>query len=441
MLELDKNVKTLETGKASPPLGILRNLPPQGRLARPPSGDLREQNRHVHPLATSRSQIVTRKPRKLKAAEAKAQLKAAQAQRKDRYKVLSGVRKMLLKEGSKRFPELPTKYHRSTLCKHALTGSQVAVLRSKQHGKAFFDGLQTCGNVWTCPVCAAKVQERRRLEIAKAMEHFYKKGERQAVMVTFTFPHKNFMKLSDLLNKQTEAFKFLRKGKQWDKFKEKNCFEGLIRSLEVTYGVNGWHPHTHELWFVNSKVDEVKFVEDVKEKWKKSCIKSGLLDANDLNQLKAFEEYSVDMRFNCDTSDYLAKVDNKDNLKSYWGADRELAKATSKGKREGKGMHPFQLVVDNKYDLFIEYVDAIRGKAQLFWSRGLKSKVGIDDKTDEELSKEKEDNAIITMISKPEWFIIRKKEKRAEILNVAENKPKKLRSFIFYIVGDNVKNE
>lgn len=412
MLELDKNVKTLETGKTSPPLGILRNLPP------PKAGDLKET------------------------AEVQAQLKAAQAQRKDRYKVLSGVRKMLLKEGSKRFPDLPTKYHRSTLCKHALTGSQVAVLRSKQHGKAFFDGLQTCGNVWTCPVCAAKVQERRRLEIAKAMEHFYKTEKRQAVMVTFTFPHKNFMKLKDLLNKQAEGFNFLRKGKQWDKFKEENCFEGLIRSLEVTYGANGWHPHTHELWFVNSKVDGAKFIEVVKEKWKKACIKSGLLDANDLNQLKAFEEYSVDIRFNCDTSDYLAKVDNKDNLKSYWGADRELAKATSKGKRDGKGMHPFQLVVDNKYDLFIEYVDAIRGKAQLFWSRGLKSKVGIEDKTDEELSKEKEDNAdIITMISKPEWFIIRKKEKRAEVLDFAENEPNNLRSFVFYIVRDNVKNE
>ena len=102
----------------------------------------------------------------------------------------------------------------------------------------------------------------------------------------------------------------------------------------------------------------------------------------------------------------------------------------------------FQLppIVDNKYDLFIEYVDAIRGKAQLFWSRGLKSKVGIDDKTDEELAKEKEDNAdIITMISKPEWFIIRKKEKRAEVLDVAENEPKNIRSFIFGIVEDNIK--
>ena len=312
----------------------------------------------------------------------------AQTQRKDRYKVLSAVRQMLLVEGLKQFPELPTKYHRSTLCKHSLTGSEVAVLLSSEHGKAFFDGLQTCGNVWTCPVCAAKVQERRRLEIAEAMEHFYQVGNRQAVMVTFTFPHKKLMKLKDLLTKQAEGFTILRKGKQWDKFKAKHCFEGLIRSLEVTYGVNGWHPHTHELWFINREIDELEFTEFVQEKWKRACIKSGLLDENDLKQLKAFEQYAVDIKFNCKASDYLAKVDYKDNLKSYWGADREIAKASSKGK-EGKGMHPFQLAIDNKQALFIEYVNAIRGKAQLFWSRGLKSKVGIEEKSDEELAEEK----------------------------------------------------
>lgn len=366
----------------------------------------------------------------------------AQQQRKDRYKVLSAVRQMLIAEGLKHFPELPTKYHRSSLCKHSLTGSEVAVLLSTEHGKAFFDGLQTCGNVWTCPVCAAKVQERRRLEIAEAMENFYQAGDRQAVMVTFTFPHKKFMKLKDLLTKQADGFTILRKGKQWDKFKAKNCFEGLIRSLEVTHGKNGWHPHTHELWFINREIDELAFTEFVQEKWKRACIKSGLLDENNSKELKAFELHGVDIKFNCKASDYLAKVDHKDNLKSYWGADREIAKASSKNNKEGKGMHPFQLAIDNKYDLFIEYVNAIKGKAQLFWSRGLKSKVGIDEKTDEDLADQKDDEAeIITMISKPDWFIIRQKEKRAQVLNFAENEPQNIRSFILGIVADNSKNE
>lgn len=362
----------------------------------------------------------------------------AQTQRKDRFKALSAIRQILLSEGSKQFPLMPTKYHRSTLCKHSLTGSEVAVLLSNEHGKAFFDGLQTCGNVWTCPVCAAKVQERRRLEIAEGMEFFYQTGNRQAVMVTFTFPHQKHMPLVELLLKQRQAFIYLRKGKQWDKFKSKNAFDGLIRSLEITYGLlNGWHPHTHELWFVSDKVDEVDFVDYVKEKWKRSCIKAGLLNENDSKQIKAFEQYAVDVKFNCKASDYLAKTDHKDNLKSYWGADREIAKASSKGKKEGKGMHPFQLAIDNKQALFIEYVEAIKETAsrQLYWSQGLKKKVGITDKSDEDLAEDKSDDAdIITMITKPEWFIIRKKEKRAQVLNVAENEPNNIRSFILGIV-------
>ena len=32
----------------------------------------------------------------------------------------------------------------------------VQVWKSKEHGTASYGGLQTCGSVWACPVCAAK---------------------------------------------------------------------------------------------------------------------------------------------------------------------------------------------------------------------------------------------------------------------------------------------
>ena len=71
----------------------------------------------------------------------------AQTQRKDRFKALSAIRQILLSEGSKQFPLMPTKYHRSTLCKHSLTGSEVAVLLSNEHGKAF---LMACRPAEMC---------------------------------------------------------------------------------------------------------------------------------------------------------------------------------------------------------------------------------------------------------------------------------------------------
>jgi hypothetical protein len=37
-------------------------------------------------------------------------------------------------------------------------------------GKAFYKGLFVCGRLWTCPVCAAKISERRRVELASALD-------------------------------------------------------------------------------------------------------------------------------------------------------------------------------------------------------------------------------------------------------------------------------
>ena len=77
----------------------------------------------------------------------------------------------------------------------------------------------------------------------------------QVVMVTFTFPHKSWQSLGDLLARQADAFKRLRKGRPWDTMKADRGFKGLIRSLEVTHGANGWHPHTHELWFLKGSAE------------------------------------------------------------------------------------------------------------------------------------------------------------------------------------------
>ena len=35
--------------------------------------------------------------------------------------------------------------------------------------RAFYGGLEVCANVWACPVCAAKISERRREELKKPL--------------------------------------------------------------------------------------------------------------------------------------------------------------------------------------------------------------------------------------------------------------------------------
>lgn len=47
--------------------------------------------------------------------------------------------------------------------------ADIDLCKGHTHGKAFYQGLMACGGVWTCPVCAAKVSERRRQELKEAI--------------------------------------------------------------------------------------------------------------------------------------------------------------------------------------------------------------------------------------------------------------------------------
>ena len=265
--------------------------------------------------------------------------------RSKRFELLASARSIYVAAGAAAGLQFVQNYHRTAKCKYVPTGHQVAVNGATATGSAFYSGLISCGCVWTCPVCAVKIQERRRQEIAKAINYAYA-NDLQPVLVTLTFPHSKSQTLSQLLPMQADALARLRKGKLWDQFKAEINYSGLIRSLELTYGVNGWHPHTHELWFVGKGVDAEEIKEYVLDKWWSSCVKAGLVEDNK-NEMLNFYKHAVDIKGNCSASDYLAKQDSSKN----WGVDCEVAKATSKqGKKSG--VHPFAFLTD-EYKILI----------------------------------------------------------------------------------------
>ncbi|MDH0051541.1 protein rep [Comamonas terrigena] len=306
--------------------------------------------------------------------------------------------------------------YRTADCRYVNHG-QVAVNYSPAHQSAHYSGLVTCGSVWACPVCAAVIQERRRVEIEQGMA--WAKAEGLAVvMVTFTFPHKAWQKLQELLDKQADAFKRLRKGRPWDAMKAKAGLEGLIRSLEVTHGQNGWHPHTHELWFLKGSPEVL--ASSLPVLWLNACAAAGLVDRKDQELVKAFMEHGVDVKENVEVGDYLAKQDDSRS----WGLSHEMAKATSKAGR-AKGVHPHHFLIrkaDGDEERYIEYVDAMKGKRQLFWSPGLKKRAAVNELTDEELAEEsREDSYVLGMLTPEDWEVVRGNDARAELLDAAED--------------------
>lgn len=343
-------------------------------------------------------------------------------QRLQRFELLSAARDLFVWKGLQTGLEYGQNWHRTAKCQYVPHGSDVGINVSCEHNSAFFTGLISCGSVWACPICAVKIQERRRQEIAAAIDWAYKHGL-QPVMVTLTFPHYQWQQLSDLIAQQTDALHRLRAGNPWTKFKQRMGYRGLIRSLELTYGENGWHPHTHELWFLKRDADAEDMKVKILERWEKCCARAGLLDPENAAQVEAFRAHAVDVKGNCSASDYMAKQDDS----RHWGADREIAKGSTKAGR-AKGKHPFRLLAMAYQDgdkqagaRFIEYAQVMKGRRQLFWSHGFKALVGIEDRTDEELVEEERDSAdCLGLVANRHWKLIRAAKMRAQVLNAAE---------------------
>jgi len=272
---------------------------------------------------------------------------------------------------------LPTS--RTAKCVRLTTGGDVAVLKSIEHKKCHYSGLQTCGSVWSCPVCSAKVSSRRKDETIDAMrQHLDNEG--QIFFLTLTFPHYKQDSLKELIVKQREALKFYRKTYAYKQFVKETGYKGSIRALEVTFGLgNGWHPHTHEILFCTNKVTFAAIKKRLFKAWYDSCVKAGLPKPSYRN--------GVDVQGGNKAGEYLNK----------YGC--ELALSHTKKARNDR-FSPFDLLRAYKHDndkqlgaKFVEFATAMKGARQLFWSPGLKDKFGINDMTDDELAALQEDKS------------------------------------------------
>lgn len=357
--------------------------------------------------------------------------------RKERYKLGRVARAIYAKQGEQEGLKYVLNYHRTAKCSY-IAHSDVSIHVSCEHQRAFLSGITACGSVWTCSVCAAKIEERRRDEIRKGVEYWYSLHNKTVAMITLTFSHTIGDDLSDVLDKQSKALVKLRAGDPWVAFKKVFGFDSLIRSLEVTYSErNGWHPHTHELWCLDQVVDRDRldgylrakfrakrhsarlerllgaeprdiFEELLLDRWQLCCERVGLMtkaDGKDVS-VDAFREHSLDVKWDVDTGDYLAKQD----ASSHWGVDREMAKgSTKKGKKSG--MHPFNFLSEFEEGgegkwagRWLEFTSAINNKRRIYWSAGLKRRACVDELTDEELAAKQDEYAtVVYKMTKPEW--------------------------------------
>jgi hypothetical protein len=124
-------------------------------------------------------------------------------------------------------------------------GSQVEI-RLKE-GSAYYCGVETCGNVWLCPVCSSKIHHRRADELRTALAIWEQAGH-AASLVTITIPHNRDDTLSRLVGAERAVWKKVSAGAAWQRLKRRLGIVGYVMALEITWGdEHGWHPHYHVL--------------------------------------------------------------------------------------------------------------------------------------------------------------------------------------------------
>jgi len=316
---------------------------------------------------------------------------------------------------------LPKK--RVAKCLRARISSTVKVMKSKEHKKCHFADLMICGSVWDCPVCAAKISERRRQELTRAITQ-HKGFGGSVYLITFTYSHKKEDDLQELLKKQSKAMIWFYQHRTYKELAKRYEKQGRVRALEVNHGANGWHPHIHELWFLDLHLQDLQTLKlEIFNLWVKACARYDLGAPS--------WDHGVDVRGGGDAAAYVAKFGLEDKKTKGWDIQDEVTRASSKKARNGS-RSAFELLDDyiegdkQAGALFAEYSKAFHRKKQLTWSKGLKAVYDLDTLTDEELANKKDDEChVLAKIDIDQWrAILRtstpKHDNRVIVLTLAE---------------------
>lgn len=321
-------------------------------------------------------------------------------QQAGRYALMRTAQGLLWKKGGEWREQ-----NRTCWCSRSMkreTGS-VSVYRNEDGSGASLTGLNRCGNIWTCPVCAAKVAEARRAELSAGLVSHLGNGG-AAYLMTLTFPHEADHPMAELIEKLAKARQRLQNSRAWKGIMKEAGRIGSVASLEVTISEeNGWHPHLHLLIFaqpqglgegepVNPQGDlDSGAIRTLKTTWCNILLKTGLGSAGKIDDML---RHALNVRGGNQAAEYIAKYGRDER----WGQSSEMTRHYNKqgaaGERDGL-LHftPFQLLTwagngdEWATRKFIEYAAAIEGKRAVTWSPGLKkSLVGDDERTDEEIA-------------------------------------------------------
>lgn len=285
----------------------------------------------------------------------------------------------------------------------------VLLLRSKQGAR--YGNVMVCGSIWACPICAVRITEKRREELAGGLAGW----QGGVLMGAFTLQHKRGDKLADLRGILADAFKKMQQGSTWGKLKARYGIIGTITSTEVTWGEQaGWHIHKHALWFMKSEVSEegrAEIERVISKRFRSMLAKLGGFGN---------EDYAVKFSTGEDTGGQVKYI-------TKWGIDAEMTKGITKKGKDGN-LTPFEIAAwwvetgdPQAAALFQEYYSSLKGTKQMTFSHGLRKLLALGaEKTDRELAdQEEQEEVLLAEMGRITWAEVCKRNLRGELIEVA----------------------
>lgn len=333
-------------------------------------------------------------------------------------------------------------FKRTASCFRIRYQKEVSVLYSKKVSRAHFVGVVVCGSPWTCPVCSAKISSRRAVELASANDKGLSK-----ILVTYTFQHDNKDSLKDLIKVLNEGLKDLKNQRQYKSLLAEIGFVGAVTSTELTISnKNGWHVHKHTLMYSSLPYDKLSF----------KRIKNVLARTFSfvLGKRKRYASWANGVHVAIGDSikeEYLAKFgkvsDDLPDEPRAWSLENEITKGNFKSSKKEDHFHPFDLLdmyfAGNRLAgrKFIEYATYMKGQKQLVYTKGLRNLLGLNvEASDIEIATaEQEDSVLFSTLDADDWYLVLKKEKRGNVLEVASQNNRKV--FAVYMRSLGSKNQ
>jgi len=336
------------------------------------------------------------------------------------YKVLAWCQGSLYRHNVTNTSDAP---HRTRFCSsvRAYQAETITLRLSEDpdNSRAALAGVQTCGSVWSCPVCSRRIALERAKEISAALD--YARSENLTpIMLTLTARHDTSMALSWLQDRFRAAWRKMSQHRRYRQLREVLQIKHSIKATEITHGDNGWHYHSHGILFVPNQAIHDASLDELKA-WQSAVESLWLHCLHDVG-LSGERGIAANVSYHGDVKEkYLTKLGLNFDQKS--NAKYELTSGMNKTQGGRNIWQIARSAMRGNYRdelLYIEYVQAMQGVNWITWSHGLKDLVGVQDIADDTISENDNESIFLDFldITDDQFAPVRRLGLIAELLEV-----------------------